>query len=228
MKLVLSAVLASALAVAAPAASPVSDPLLQKVVAVARSRPASATSFDRSSRTTDKEAGGKIATAARVDRWDGRQMTRISVDGKPASAEDVAAARKASAGRPVPGYHRVADYLAAGARRTAETAGQIVYRVDRLPKGSVEISGDRSDKFVGDATIDTTGAQPFVSRMHFFLPKPLSIMMVAKLDRFDVVNDYRIGPDGHPVLVRSVQSMAGSQFGTVGESRTESSYSPIR
>ncbi len=208
------------------AATTAADPLLQKLIAGARAVPASSIRFERVSKSSGREKDGPVETEVRVDRWDGRQMTRISINGRPATAEEVEKARKASTS--IAGYHRIAEYLAAGARRGADTPGQTTYHLDRLPKGTIAMGGDRSDKFVGDVTVDTSGAQPFVSRMHFFAPKPFSIMFVAKVDRFDVVNDYRLGPDGRPMLVRQVQSISGAQFGKVGETRTESSYTLLR
>ncbi|MFZ4688629.1 MAG: hypothetical protein ACOYLS_05280 [Polymorphobacter sp.] len=209
-------------------AAPPADPLLQKIIAGARAVSPASIRYERTTRSTAREAGGGSESHVRVDRWDGKQMTRISVDGKPAAAEEVEKARKASAGRPVAGYHRVADFLAVGARRVGETGGMVTYRVDKLPKGSVDLGGDKSDKFVGEAIVDTTAAVPFVSRMRFFLPKPLSIMFIAKVEKFEVVNDYRIGADGRPAQVHQVQTMSGSQFGKTGETRSESTYTPLR
>ena len=227
MRIILTS-LAIAIVGAPVAAAPATDALLQKVIAGARAVPPASIAYDRSSRTTARENGGASETHVQVDRWDGRQMLRISTDGKPATPDEIAKANKTSAGLPVAGYHRVADLLASGARRTGEAAGQVTYHIDRLPKGSVNIGGDRSADMAGDATIDTTGPQPFVSRIHFFLHKPLSIMFVAKLDKFDSVNDYRIGADGRPVLVHQLRTIVGSQFGTAGETRTESTYTPLR
>jgi hypothetical protein len=218
-------VLSFSMGVAARAA-PAVDPLLQKIIAGARAVPPSSIRFERTTRAGGRDQNGPVETEVRVDRWDGRQMTRISINGRPATADEVEKARKASTS--VAGYHRIAEYLAGGARRTTDTAGQIVYHLDRLPKGLISLGGDRSDKFVGDLTIDTSGAQPFVSRLHFYTPKPFSVMFVAKVDRFDVVNDYRPGADGRPMLVRQVQTIAGAQFGKVGETRTESTYTPLR
>ena len=222
--------IAIALLVALPFATAVQaaavDPLLQKIIAGARAVPAASIRFERTSKNTAREKDGPVQTVIRVDRWDGRQMTRISIDGRPATPDEIETARKAST--TVAGYHRIADYLAAGARRTAEVPGQTSYRLDRLPKGTIAMGGDRSDKFVGDLTIDTTSAQPFVSRLHFFTPQPFSVMFVAKVDRFDVVNEYRLGADGRPMLARQVQTIVGAQFGKTGETRTESTYTPLR
>nr|WP_310522153.1 hypothetical protein [Polymorphobacter sp.] len=218
----LSLVLLSTAASAAP------DPLLDKVIAGAKAVPASGIAFDRVAKGVSQEKSGATETTVKVDRWDGKQMTPVSIDGKPVTTEDAARIRKETAGRPVPGYHRIADYLSGGARRVPSADGRIVYRIDKLPKGSINISGDRSADMVGEAVIDASGAVPIVSRLRIFLPKPLSFFMVAKLDSFEVVNDYRPGPGGRPALFHSLQTMAGSQFGKTGTTRTDVTYTPLR
>lgn len=203
------------------------DPVLAKLVAGAKAVPAAIISFERSSRTTARETNGATETSTRVDRWNGRTMQRISTDGRPATPQEIADLTKATKGRPIPGYHRIGDYLDAGARRLSEKPGQIIYRVDRMPKGSVDLNGDKSDRFSADIAVDTSGAAPVATRSHIFLQKPFSIMLVAKIDKFDVVNDYGIGKDGRPALLKSVQQMTGAQFGKVGEQRTESVYTTL-
>lgn len=209
-------------------AAPAADPVLQKVIAGARAVPPSSISFERTSRLVAKDESGASETTVRVDRWNGKQLALISKDGAPASADDIARQAKAGKGRPVAGYYRIGDFLSGGARRISEKPGQIVYRVDRMPKGSIDLNGDKSDKFSADAVVDTSGAVPMVTRFHIFLPKPFSIMFIAKVDKFDIQNDYAIGKDGRPALARSVQQMAGAQFGKAGEQRTEITYSPLR
>ena len=211
----------------APALS-ATDPLLDKVIAGARAAPAASIAYERSLRAVSQENGGATETRTATDRWDGQQMTSVSVNGKPATPDDIAQARKAAAGRPVSGYYRIADYLRDGARRVNDPQGRTIYRIDKLPKGSVTISGDRSGDMVGEAVIDTSGPQPFVSRLRIFLPKPLSFFMVAKLDSYEVVNEYRVGPGGRPALVRQVQAIVGSQMGKAGQTRTEITYTPLR
>ncbi|GGI92599.1 hypothetical protein GCM10007973_31130 [Polymorphobacter multimanifer] len=210
------------------AAAPPPDPVLQKVIAGARAVPPATITFERTSKTSARDAKGASETSTRVDRWDGKQLKRISTDGRPATPEEIAEQAKAIKGSPIPGYHRIADYLAGGARRLSEKPGQIVYRIDKLPKGSINMGGDRSDKFSADLAVDTSGTAPVATRVHIFAPKPFSIMLVAKIEKFDVVSDFAIAADGRPALARSVQQMAGAQFGKAGEQRTEAVFSPLK
>jgi hypothetical protein len=127
----------------------------------------------------------------------------------------------------VAGYYRLASFLGQGARRVPDAKGRIVYRVDKLPKGSINIGRDISAALTAEAIVDTSGPKPFVSRLRILLPKPLSFFMVAKLDSFEAENEYRLGPDGRPMVVHQKQTMSGAQFGTSGTSTAESHYQPL-
>ncbi len=210
------------------AAAPAPDPLLDRIIAGARAVPADSIGFERSSRSIGQDEGKAPETNVRVDRWDGQQLTLVSVNGSPATPEKIAEQKKAFSGRPVPGYHRIAEFLKGGAHRLPDNQGRILYRIDKLPKGSINIGKDVSENLVADLLIDNSGNQPYVSRMHIFLPKPLSFFFVAKLDSFDVVNEYRPGPGGRPALLRTTQSLAGVQLGKSGNTRTESTFTPLK
>lgn len=209
------------------AAAPAPDPLLEQVLAGARAVPPTSISFERTQRSINKEGDGAPETRVRVDRWDGKQMTLVSIDGKAPSQKEAESYRKALAGRPVPGYYRLASFLGQGARRVPDAKGRVIYRVDKLPKGSINIGRDISANITAEAIVDTSGPKPFVSRLRMTLPKPLSFFMVAKLDSFEAENEYRMGPDGRPVLVHQKQAMSGAQMGTPGTSTAESHYQPL-
>lgn len=223
MRLVLAA-LSLFLAVAA---APAPDPLLQQIVAGARTVPPASVRWERVLKQSGQEAGdSSVESHSRTERWDGKQLTLISVDGKPPAAGDLASHRKASVGRPLPGYHRVADYFGAGATRSMDAQGRIFYRVNGLPKGSINIGRDISASLVAEALVDSSGPQPFVSRLRITLPKPLGFMFVARLDSFEAISDYRL-VGGRPTLVRQTQAIAGKQLGKSGTSRSESAYTPL-
>jgi hypothetical protein len=214
--------------VLATAAAPAPDPLLPQIIAGARAVPAASIAWERTQKQLGKDGDtGEAESHVRVDRWDGKALATISVDGKPPNPEEAAKFRKAAAGRPVPGYHRVADFLGAGAVRSSDAQGRIVYRVTGLPKGSINIGKDISANLVAEALVDSSGPQPYVSRLRIVLPKPLSFFLVAKLDSFEAVSDYRL-VNGKPTLVRQTQTVSGSQMGKGGTTRSESTYTPLR
>jgi len=212
--------------VPAIAAAPVLTALLQKLIAGSRAVPPASIMFECTSKTSGREKGSAVESEVRIDRWHGRQMARISTNGRPATPEEIEKVRKATT--TIAGYRRIADYLVAGARRSDEASGQIVYHLDRLPKDMINMGGDRSDRFLGDLSVDISGARAFIVRTNFYAPAFFSILFVAKVDRFDAVSDYRNGADGSPALDRQVQTIAGAQFGKAGETRTESPHSPLR
>lgn len=210
------------------AAAPAPDPLLDKIVAGSRAAAPSTTAFERTLRSTGTEEKGAAETHVRTERWDGQTLTPLTIDGKPATAEQIAETQKATKGKPIAGYHRLADFLKGGAVRSTDAQGHTVYRIAGLPKGTINIGKDISADLVGEALVDTSGPQPYVSRLRVYLPKPLSFFMVAKLDAFEIINEYRPGPGGKPALVKGLQSMTGAQFGKSGTTRTETSYTILR
>jgi hypothetical protein len=210
------------------AAAPPPDPMLSRIIADARAFPPASIAYERQSRTVSQEKAGESESQTRTERWDGRGLTLVSVDGKPPAAKDVEAFRKAAAGRPVPGYHRLADLFAKGAVRLNDPQGRIIYRVAGLPKGSITIGKDVSANVVGEFVVDASGPQPYVSRARMVLAKPVSFFMVAKLDSLDITNEYRLDAKGRPYLARVVQSMSGAQFGKQGSTRTEITYTLLR
>jgi hypothetical protein len=103
-----------------------------------------------------------------------------------------------------------------------------VYHIATMPKGSVKVGGDVSDKMAAEVVVDTSGATPYVTRLHVFAKAPFRVMMVAKVESFDTVSDYARGPDGRPVLARSANTITGSQFGKDGTQKTDAVFSNFR
>lgn len=97
-----------------------------------------------------------------------------------------------------------------------------------MPDGSVSAGGDVSDKVAADATVDANGAAPFVSHLRVFARAPFRVMLIAKIDSLETSTDYARGPDGRSVLVHSVNTVVGSQFGTGGTQRTEIAITNVR
>lgn len=219
----LSALLA-AVAVAAPAPA---DPVLAAVVRSAAAITPASQPFEEVARVTSRDDAGKTETVTRVTRWDGKQRTLVSINGRPPTPAESKDAAKAFAQAPIPGYHRLALYLSGGGQRQTAPGGKSLYRIAPMPKGSINIAGDRSAGMIAEAVVEA-GDRPWVSRLHILAPKPISMFLVARIDSFDVVSDYALAADGRPMLVHQVQNFSGAQFGQKGSVRTEVTWTPLR
>ncbi len=212
---------------AGPLAAATPDPLRDRLIADARALAPPTMSFDR---TTIAQAGTKSEseTERRVDRWSGKAWTLVSLNGKPPSADETAKYAKQAKDGIVPGYYRLGSFLAAATGKSSDARGRTVYHVDAMPAGSVKVGSDVSDKMVADMTVETGDGTPYIARLHVFSREAFRIMLVAKVDSFDTVSEYARGTDGRPVLVRSINLLAGSQFGKAGTQRTEALISNVR
>ena len=209
---------AALLCVAATPAELVRD----RVVAEARTMSSASLAYDRTMTVTQADAKEK-ASQTRVDRWDGKAWTLLSLDGKPPSADDRAKHAKAAAAGSVPGYYRLAAMLAA-ASASADAQGRTVLRMATLPPKSVVTSGkDVTENFTGEAVV-AVSARPFVQQLRLTARAPFRMMLVAKIDSFVTVADYARGPDGTPRLVRQVADIRGSMMGSDGTQRVETIF----
>ena len=209
------ALAATALLGAAPA-----DPLLARLIAGANALPPATLSFERSA-ASSQTSDGKVERHDQVDRWDGHAWTVLSIDGKPPLARAAADAVKASDASGVPGYYRLATFLAAGPVRAAEAPGSVTYRLAQLPPGGVAVKGASPEKFSAELSVDTSGPVPFVRHARYFAPAPMRIMMVAKLDRFEATADYKLNAVGRPELTRQTVDIAGALFGRSGTQHSD-------
>lgn len=216
-----------AIALSASAATTAPDPLRDRLIADARALAPSTMSFDRAMVVTQTSAG-PAETERRVDHWSGKAWTLVSVNGKPPSADAVAKYAKRAKDAVVPGYYRLGLFLSGTASKSTDAQGRTVYRIDPLPDGSVNAGGDVSEHVAADATVDGGSGAPFVSHLRIFSRAPFRIMLVAKVDSLETATDYARGADGRPVLMRSVNTVTGSQFGTGGTQRTEIVITNVR
>lgn len=191
-----------------------------RVLAEARAITPATLAYDRTVNFT-QAGGGEKATQTRVDRWDGRGWTLLSLDGKPPSADDVAKHRKAATAAPVPGYHRLT--MLNGATATTDAQGRTVLRLATLPRGSVTTSGkDVSEHFTAEAIV-AAGPRPYVQQLRSTARAPFRVMLVAKIESFVTVSDYRL--DGNtPRLVKQVAEIRGSMMGKAGTQRVETIF----
>lgn len=209
------------------AAAPAPDALRDRLIAEARTMTPPTMAFDRATSAVQTTKSGESDSQRRADRWTGSGWTLLSVNGKPPSADDASKYAKQTKGAVVPGYYRIGLYLAGASTRSTDAQGRTVYHIASLPSGSINVGGDVSDKMAADITVES-GPAPYASRLHVYAKAPFRIMLVAKIDSLDTVSDYVRGADGKPVLVRSVNTIVGSQFGKDGTQRSEATYSNVR
>jgi len=218
------AVLAILLAIAA-APAPTTDPLTARLLAESRSITETSFGWERVSRAEGTD-GRKVETEVDVDRYDPTATPRyrlLTVDGKPPKADKLREYVKAIEKKPAPNYGRVAILLVA-ARRVDATH----YHVDELPKGIITGQGAMMAKhLVADLIVDTSGSKPFVSETRMFAPTPFRMMLIAKVDKFEVLNRYRPGPDGRPRIVEQDVTIAGSWPGQSGTQITRATFRPL-
>ena len=198
------------------------DPLLTRLLTGAAEVPPAALSFERAAELSET-SGGRTERHWRVERWDGRSWTAVSIDGRDATPAQTRDAAKAIAASGVPGYYRVAVFLRAATSKTVEP-GTTVYHLATLPPGTLAVKGASPDRFAADLTVDTTGPVPFVRRARYFAPASFRVLMVARLDRFEAVYDYRLGKADRPELARQTIDLSGALFGRDGSQHSEYAY----
>jgi len=202
------------------AAATPAEQVRDRVLAEMRSLPPATLAYDRTITLTQTD-GTERATQLRIDRWDGKAWTLVSIDGKPPSASDLAKYRKAASAANVPGYYRLT--MLTGATATTDAQGRTVLRLAKLPPGSVMTSGkDVTEHFTGEATV-AAGPRPYVQQLRLTAREPFRMMLVARVDSFTTVTDYRL--EGNtPRLVRQVAEIQGSMMGKDGTQRVETIF----
>lgn len=207
--------LAALALLAAPLAA---QSLKERVVADAAAVPVPA--FERTVTVTQADAKEK-ASQVRIDRWDGRGWTLVSVGGKPPTASDQAQYAKASAAAIVPSYRRLAVVLARAVPAGSDAQGRALLRAADLPPGAVITNGkDVSERFTGEASV-AAGPKPWVQQLRLTAKAPFRMMLVAKIERFTTVSDYRLDAAGQPRLARQVADITGSMLGQSGTQHVE-------
>ena len=206
------------------------DALKERIVAHARTVGPDDYSFTRTARTEQTE-GEKKEARTTVEKYDPRKSadekwTLVTIDGRAPTADELKAHRKEAPKRRVSHYGRVATYFGAQSTATVGPNGRTVFQFAQLPKESVIVNtSDLSSSSIAEATVDTSGAVPFVEQARFTLTKPARLMVVAKVDKFEATTRYKLMPDGRPVPTEQVSDMTGSMMGKAGRIRTTLTYS---
>ena len=215
----------------ARAADPAAEAVKQRVLEHARTVSVDDYNFTRTARTEQIE-GDKKTERVVVERFDPanpQRWTLISVDGRPPNADELKKMAKDGPKRRTGHYGRVAGYFNAPAPATTDARGRTIFHFDTLPSETVIVTGvDISADSRCEATVDTSGAVPFVEQVRFTLKKPVRIKVVAKLEKFEATSRYRMMPNGKPVPVEQVSEMTGSMMGKQGRINTAVTYSDHR
>ena len=208
------------------------DELKQRILTQARSLGPDDYAFTRTSRS-EQTSNGKTEVRTTVERFDptksgDARWTLVSVDGATPSADILSKYKKETPKRRVPGYHRMANYLATPATASTDSRGRTVFHFGSLPKESaIVMDSDVSSNTSADVTVTEANGTAFAEQVHLTV-KPMRLKLIMKLDRYESTSRYRIGPEGKPLLVELVADMSGSGLGQEGQVRSVITYSDYR
>lgn len=150
-----------------------------------------------------------------------------SINGAPPTAKQRQQAARQRP--PVPDYGKLATWFGHTATRTATAPGSVAYHFAALPAGTIKLgSHDASADTVADVVVDTTRAQPYVSRVRFVSTKAFRMMLVARVERFVVTSGYAPIEDGRIFSTGNDSEFAGSLLGKAGAITTRMRVSDVR
>ena len=208
------------------------DELKQRVLAQAQSISPDDYAFTRTIRS-EQTSNGKTEKKVTVDKFDPTKpaearWTLVSVDGAPPSADLLKTFRTDSAKRRVSGYYRLAGYFGSPATASTDSRGRTVFHFTALPKETVKLmDSDVSQNATADASVSAANGVPFVEELRVSV-RPMRLKLIAKLNSYEYVARYRIGPDGKPLLMEQTSDMSGSGMGQTGGGHTVVTYSDYR
>jgi hypothetical protein len=212
-------------------AQPNNDDLKQRVLAQARSLNPDDYAFTRTVRS-ETTLGRKTQKKVIVEKFDPTQpadarWTLVSVNGAPPSTRELKRYRKEATKRHiVPGYHRLANYFGAPAKASKEPGDKAVFRFAALPKGAVSIlNNDFSRHASAEVLVSEANGEPFAEQARVTVKPMRRAQLFFKVNPFETIARYRIGPEGKPFLVESTSEMTGSLLGLKGVMRNAMTYS---
>lgn len=222
MKLVF-AFLPVALLLVTGASATAPDPVRDRIIADARTQSPAALAFDRTMHVV-QIGGGTRTVVNRVDRWDGKSWSLISVDGRAPTAADLKETAKAAAA-PVPGYHRLAALLASASERSTDPQGRTVLIIPQLPPQTIVNNGtDISAHLKAEAIVVQSNGRPWVQRLTLTAREPFKMSWMLKVLTFEQVNDYVLDTSGRPRLASQANASNGTMFGISGGQTSEVTF----
>lgn len=215
--------LAFVLTAAAPPPSTAADPSTARIISDSRSASPATLAFDRTTKSV-RTGGGSTTNTLKVERWDGRKWSLITINGNKPTTNQRAEAARLAAASPVPGYHRLAPLLAAATESTTDAQGRTVLKIPVLPAGSVRTdSSDISRYLTGEVTL-ARGERPWVERVRVTAREPFKMNMLIKVLTFEQISEYRLDSAGKPRLATQVANSQGTMFGFPGGEKSEVTY----
>jgi hypothetical protein len=155
------------------------------------------------------------------------EWTLLSIDGRKPSADEQK--RHDRQNQIIPGFHRLHKVLGAPPTRRTPVGDRTVYQWASLPAGAVTTpGGDISANLSAEATVETVGGKPLISKVRIYAAKPFKIRGVATMHSFEVTSLYRAGAQGLPFLAAQTSaSDVSAPFGMGGKRRTQLSFKPL-
>lgn len=216
--------MAFVLTAAAPSPPLATEPLAARIIADSRASSPAAIAFDRTTKSV-RTGGGSTTNTLKVERWDGRKWSLVTVNGRKPTTNQRAEAERIAAAAPVPGYHRLAPLLAAATETATDAQGRTVLKIPILPVGSVRTdSSDISRHLSGEVTL-ARGDRPYVERVRVTAREPFKMNMLIKVLTFEQVSEYRLDAAGKPRLASQIANSQGTMFGFPGGEKSEVTYS---
>ena len=200
--------------------------------ALAESAKAPVVAFERTQRA-ELRADPDKEPAVVVDRFvpssaESGTWTLVSIDGRAPTPDEVKRHRKANAGGPVPGFHRLHMMLAGTPTQRQDAEGCSIFRWDGLQPGSVMTpAGDISAKLAAEATVEQVGGKPIISKVRIFAAKPFRIRGIATMNQFDVISHYKPGEQVPFLTAQTASTDVKAPFGLGGKRRNQISFRPL-
>jgi hypothetical protein len=208
------------------------DELKQRILSQAQSLGPDDYAFTRTVKS-EQTSNGKTEHHVNVDKFDpsksgDARWTLVSVDGAPPSADALARYKKDSPKRRVPGYYRLARYFGSASSVSTDSRGRTVFHFNSLPKDTaIVMDSDVSSNSSADLSVTEANGTPFVEHVHLTV-RPMRLKLIMKLDQYESIARYRMGPEGKPLLVENIADMSGSGMGQEGKAHTVITYSDYR
>jgi len=208
------------------------DELKQRILAQAQSFGPDDYAFTRTVKS-EQVSNGKTEHHVNVEKYDPTKpadvrWTLVSVYGAAPSADILAGYKKESSKRRVPGYYRLAKYLATTSTASSDSRGRTVFHFNSLPKDSaIVMDSDVSSNTSAEVSVTEANGNTFAEQVHLSV-KPMRLKLIMKLEQYESTARYRIGPEGKPLLVEHTADMSGSGLGQEGKAHSVATYTDYR